>query len=110
MLTALQTKDQVLESRVLSGSADLLQLTHASEQGIMFIAEEMARLNSNVSAINRTAARQEEALGEDEMNKAQEDAVYTRLEKEALERGSAYSRQKNAQHRIDETFRKCRAF
>ena len=110
MLTALQTKDQVLESRVLSGSADLLQLTHASEQGIMFIAEEMARLNSNVSAINRTAARQEEALGEDEMNKAQEDAVYTRLEKEGLERGSTYSRRKNAQSRIDETFRKCRAF
>ena len=110
MLTALQTKDQVLESRVLAGSADLLQLTHASEQGIMFIAEEMARLNSNVSAINRTAARQEEALGEDEMNKAQEDAVYTRLEKEGLERGSTYSKRKNAQHRIDETFRKCRAF
>ena len=110
MLTALQTKDQVLESRVLAGSADLLQLTHASEQGIMFIAEEMARLNSNVSAINRTAARQEEALGEDEMNKAQEDAVYTRLEKEGLERGSAYSRRKNAQKRIDETFQKCRAF
>ena len=110
MLTALQTKDQVLESRVLSGSADLLQLTHASEQGIMFIAEEMARLNSNVSAINRTAARQEEALGEDEMNKAQEDAVYTRFENEGLERGSTYSQRKNAQSRIDETFRKCRAF
>ena len=110
MLAQLQAKDQVLESRVATGSADLLQLTHASEQGVMFIAEEMARVNSNLSAINRTAARQEEALGEDEMNKAQEAAVYTQMEKESIERGNSYSRQKNSQNRIDDTFRKCRVF
>ena len=110
MLAQLQAKDQVLESRVATGSADLLQLTHASEQGVMFIAEEMARVNSNLSAINRTAARQEEALGEDEMNKAQEAAVYTQIEKESIERGNSYSRQKNSQNRIDDTFRKCRVF
>ena len=110
MLAQLQAKDQVLESRVAAGTADLLQLTHASEQGIMFIAEEMGRLNNNVSAINRTAARQEEAQGEDEMNKAQEAAVYTQLEKESIERGNSYSRQKNSQSRINDTFRKCRVF
>ena len=110
MLAQLQAKDQVLESRVATGTADLLQLTHASEQGVMFIAEEMARVNSNLSAINRTAARQEEALGEDEMNKAQESAVYTQLEKESIERGSSYSRQKNSQSRINDTFRNCRVF
>jgi len=76
----------------------------------MFIAEEMGRLNNNVSAINRTAARQEEALGEDEMNRAQESAVFTQLEKEAIERGNSYSRQKNSQNRINDTFRKCRVF
>ena len=110
MLAQLQAKDQVLESRVATGTADLLQLTHASEQGIMFIAEEMGRLNNNVSAINRTAARQEEAQGEDEMNKAQEAAVYTQLEKESIERGNSYSRQKNSQSRINDTFRNCRVF
>lgn len=110
MLSALQMKDQVLESRVRSGSADLLQIAHAGEQGLMFIAGEMERLNSNVSAINRTAARQEEALGEDEMNRAQEAAVYTQLEKESIERAGSYSRQKSSQNRIDDTFRKCRVF
>lgn len=110
MLVQLQARDQVLESRVASGSADLLQLTHASEQGIMFLAEEMARVNSNVSAINRTAARQEEALGENEMNRAQESAVFTQLEKEAVERGNSYSRQQNAQQRINRAFQKCRGF
>ena len=110
MLSRLQAKDQILESRVMSGTADLLQLTHASEQGIMFIAEEMGRLNNNVSAINRTAARQEEAQGEDEMNRAQESAVFTQLEKDAIERGNSYSRQKNSQNRINDTFRKCRVF
>ena len=110
MLTQLQMRDQVLESRVTGGTADLLQITHAGEQGIMFIAEEMARLNSNVSAINRTAARQEEALGEDEMNRAQEAAVYTRLEKESMERAEAYSHRQNSRSRIDDAFRKCRVF
>ncbi len=110
MLTQLQAKDQILESRVTSGTADLLQLTHASEQGVMFIAEEMARVNSNISAINRSTARQEEALGENEMNRAQETAVYTQLEKETIERGSSYSRQQNSQQRINRTFQNCRAF
>ena len=110
MLAQLQAKDQVLESRVMSGSADLLQLTHASEQGVMFIAEEMARVNSNISAINRSTARQEEALGESEMNRAQEAALYTQLEKESIERGNSYSRQQNSQQRINQTFQNCRAF
>ena len=110
MLNALRTKDRVMESRVASGTADLMQITHAGEQGIMFLAEELARVNSNVSAINRTAARQEEAWGENEMNRAQEAAVYAQLEKETIERGTRYTRQQDARRRIDDVFKNSRAF
>ena len=110
MLSALRTKDQVLESRVSSGTADLLQIAHAEEQGIVFIAEEMARLNTNVSAINRNAAKQAEAMGEDEMNRAQEAAVYSQLEKETIDRGNSYTRQQNTRRRIGDVFKNCRMF
>ena len=49
MLTKLRTKDQVLESKVNSGSADLMQIAHANEQISVFIAEELARINANIS-------------------------------------------------------------
>jgi hypothetical protein len=44
------------------------------------------------------------------MNRAQEAALYTQLEKESIERGNSYSRQQNSQQRINRTFQNCRAF
>jgi len=75
MLTKLRTKDQVLESKVSSGTADLMQIAHANEQVSVFIAEELARMNTNISSINRTVAKQLEIHGQDEMNQAQEAAA-----------------------------------
>ena len=110
MLTQLQSKDRMLETRVSSGTADLMQIAHANEQGTMFIAEELARVNSNLSAINRMQARQEEALGENEMNLAQEASVYAKLEKQTIEQGNAYTRQQDSRKRISSIFKKCRVF
>ena len=110
MLTKLRTKDQVLESKVSSGTADLMQITHANEQVSVFIAEELARMNTNISSINRTTAKQLEIHGQDEMNQAQEAAAYDLLEKEAIERGSSYTNQKNSWNRINSVFDNCRVF
>ena len=110
MLTSLQSKDRMLESRVDSGTADMMQIVHAGEQTGVFIAEELARINSNVSAINRTQARQEEALGEDEMNRAQEAAVLAQLEKQAIDWGNAYTTRQDSRKRIDDIFKNCRVF
>jgi hypothetical protein len=110
MLTKLRTKDQVLEAKVNSGSADLMQIAHANEQTTVFIAEELSRMNSNVSAINRTTAKELEIKGQNEMNKAQEAATFDKLEDEAITRGNSYSSQKNSWKRIDSVFENCRGF
>lgn len=110
MLTKLRTKDQVLESKVSSGTADLMQIAHANEQVSVFIAEELTRMNTNISSINRTVAKQLEIHGQDEMNQAQEAAAYDLLEKEAIERGSRYTNQKNSWDRINSVFDNCRVF
>ena len=110
MLTKLRTKDQVLESKVNSGSADLMQIAHANEQISVFIAEELARMNANISSINRTVSKQLEIHGRNEMNQAQEAATYDLLEKEAIERGTNYTNQKNSWDRINSVFDNCRVF
>ena len=110
MLTKLRTKDQVLEARVSAGTADLMQLTHANEQATIFIAEELARVNSNISAINRTISKQAEIEGQNEMNKAQEAATYDTMENEAITRGSNYTKQRDTRNRINDIFSNCRAF
>ena len=110
MLTKLRTKDQVLESKVSSGSADLLQIVHANEQVSVFIAEELARMNSNISSINRTVSKQLEIQGQNEMNQAQEAAAHDLLENDAITRGSNYTKQKNSWDRINSVFDSCRVF
>lgn len=87
-----------------------MQIAHANEQVSIFIAEELARMNTNISSINRTAAKQLEIHGQDEMNQAQEAAAYDLLEKEAIERGSSYTNQKNSWDRINSVFDNCRVF
>ena len=110
MLTKLRTKDQVLEAKVSSGTADMMQILHANEQATIFIAEELGRVNSNISALNRTAAKQLEQSGVSEMNKAQEAAVFQILENDAVQRGSSYTKQKDSRDRINDIFDNCRAF
>ena len=110
MLNKLRTKDQVLESKVSSGTADMMQILHANEQATIFIAEELGRVNSNISALNRTAAKQLEQSGVSEMNKAQEAAVYQTLENDAVQRGSSYTKQRDSRDRINDIFDNCRAF
>ncbi|MBN2643287.1 MAG: hypothetical protein JXR78_16670 [Victivallales bacterium] len=110
MLTRLRTKDQVLESKVNSGTADLMQIVHANEQVSVFIAEELSRMNSNISAINRSVSRNLEINGRRDMNKAQEAAASVTLEHEAISRGVNYSRQENSWKRIDKVFDNCRRF
>ena len=110
MLTKLRTKDQVLEAKVSSGTADMMQILHANEQATIFIAEELGRVNSNISALNRTAAKQLEQSGVSEMNKAQEAAVFQTLENDAVQRGSSYTKQKDSRDRINGIFDNCRAF
>ena len=110
MLTKLRTKDQVLEAKVFSGTADMMQILHANEQATIFIAEELGRVNSNISALNRTAAKQLEQSGVSEMNKAQEAAVYQTLENDAVQRGSSYTKQRDSRDRINDIFDNCRAF
>ena len=110
MLTKLRTKDQVLEAKVSSGTADMMQILHANEQATIFIAEELGRVNSNISALNRTAAKQLEQSGVSEMNKAQEAAVYQTLENDAVQRGNSYTKQKDSRDRINDIFDNCRAF
>ena len=51
-----------------------------------------------------------EIHGQDEMNQAQEAAAYDLLEKEAIERGSSYTNQKNSWDRINSVFDNCRVF
>ena len=110
MLTKLRTKDQVLEAKVSSGTADMMQILHANEQATIFIAEELGRVNSNISALNRTAAKQLEQSGVFEMNKAQEAAVFQTLENDAVQRGSSYTKQRDSRDRINDIFDNCRAF
>ena len=110
MLTKLRTKDQVLEAKVSSGTADMMQILHANEQATIFIAEELGRVNSNISALNRTAAKQLEQCGVSEMNKAQEAAVFQTLENDAVQRGSSYTKQRDSRDRINGIFDNCRAF
>lgn len=110
MLTKLRTKDQVLEAKVSSGSADLMQIAHANEQVSVFMAEELARMNVNISSINRTVAKQLEIHGQDEMNKAQEAAAYNVVENEAITRGNNYTKQRGSWDRINHTFNNCRVF
>ena len=110
MLTKLRTKDQVLESKVSSGTADMMQILHANEQATIFIAEELGRVNSNISTLNRTAAKQLEQSGVSEMNKAQEAAVFQTLENDAVQRGSSYTKQRDSRDRINDIFDNCRAF
>ena len=110
MLTKLRTKDQVLEAKVSSGTADMMQILHANEQATIFIAEELGRVNSNISALNRTAAKQLEQSGVSEMNKAQEAAVFQTLENDAVQRGSSYTKQRDSRDRINGIFDNCRAF
>ena len=110
MLTKLRTKDQVLEAKVSSGTADMMQILHANEQATIFIAEELGRVNSNISALNRTAAKQLEQSGVSEMNKAQEAAVFQTLENDAVQRGSSYTKQRDSRDRINDIFDNCRAF
>ena len=110
MLTKLRTKDQVLEAKVSSGTADMMQILHANEQATIFIAEELGRVNSNISALNRTAAKQLEQSGVSEMNKAQEAAVFQTLENDAVQRGSSYTKQRDPRDRINDIFDNCRAF
>ena len=110
MLTKLRTKDQVLEAKVSSGTADMMQILHANEQATIFIAEELGRVNSNISALNRTAAKQLEQSGVSEMNKAQEAAVFQTLENDAVQRGGAYTKQRDSRDRINDIFDNCRAF
>ena len=110
MLTKLRTKDQVLEAKVSSGTADMMQILHANEQATIFIAEELGRVNSNISALNRTAAKQLKQSGVSEMNKAQEAAVFQTLENDAVQRGSSYTKQKDSRDRINGIFDNCRAF
>ena len=108
MLTKLRTKDQVLEAKVSSGTADMMQILHANEQATIFIAEELGRVNSNISALNRTAAKQLEQCGVSEMNKAQEAAVFQTLENDAVQRGSSYTKQRDSRDRINGIFDNCR--
>ena len=110
MLTKLRTKDQVLEAKVSFGTADMMQILHANEQATIFIAEELGRVNSNISALNRTAAKQLEQSGVSEMNKAQEAAVFQTLENDAVQRGSSYTKQRDSRDRINDIFDNCRAF
>ena len=110
MLTKLRTKDQVLEARVSAGTADLMQLAHANEQATIFIAEKLARVNSNVSAVNRTVSKQLEIEGRREMDKVQEAAAYGIMENEAVTRGSNYTKQRDTRNRINDIFSNCRAF
>lgn len=110
MLTKLRTKDQVLESKVSSGTADMMQILHANEQATIFIAEELGRVNSNISALSRTAAKQLEQNGVSKMNKAQEAAVFQTLENDAVQRGSSYTKQRDSRDRINDIFDNCRAF
>ncbi len=110
MLEKLRTKDQVLENKVNTGSADLLQIVHANEQVSVFIAEELARMNTNLSTLNRSYAKQLEDIGEIKMNQAQEAAMYDRLEREALKRSTDYIRQQNSWNRINHIFQNCRRF
>lgn len=110
MLTKLRTKDQVLESRVTSGTADMMQVLHANEQATIFIAEELGRVNSNISSLNRTAAKQLEQSGVSEMNKAQEAAVYQTMESDAVQKGNSYTMQKNSRDRINDLFNNCQVF
>ena len=110
MLTKLRTKDQVLEAKVSSGTADMMQILHANEQATIFIAEELGRVNSNISALNRTAAKQLEQSGVSEMNKAQEAAVFQTLENDAVQRGSSYTKQRDSRDRINDIFDNRRAF
>ena len=110
MLTKLRTKDQVLESKVSSGTADMMQILHANEQATIFIAEELGRVNSNISALSRTAAKQLEQNGVAEMNKAQEAAVFQSVENDVVQKGNSYTRQRDSRDRINDIFNNCRAF
>ena len=110
MLTKLRTKDQVLESKVSSGTADMMQILHANEQATIFIAEELGRVNSNISALSRTAAKQLEQNGVAEMNKAQEAAVFQSVENDVVQKGNSYTRQRDSRERINDIFNNCRAF
>lgn len=109
-LSILETKDRMLEARVNSGTADMMQIAHAQEQGAMFIAEELARINSNISAIDDVVAAEAEMRGREVMNRAQEAAAYSALEKENIERGNRYMRQQDSKSRINRVFRNCRGF
>ena len=110
MLTKLRTKDQVLESKVSSGTADMMQILHANEQTTIFIAEELGRVNSNISALSRTAAKQLEQNGVAKMNKAQEAAVFQSVENDVVQKGNSYTRQRDSRERINDIFNNCRAF
>ena len=110
MLTKLRTKDQVLESKVSSGTADMMQILHANEQATIFIAEELGRVNSNISALSRTAAKQLEQNGVAEMNKAQEAAVFQSVGNDVVQKGNSYTRQRDSRERINDIFNNCRAF
>ena len=110
MLTKLRTKDQVLESKVSSGTADMMQILHANEQATIFIAEELGRVNCNISALSRTAAKQLEQNGVAEMNKAQEAAVFQSVENDVVQKGNSYTRQRDSRERINDIFNNCRAF
>ena len=107
MLTKLRTKDQVLESKVSSGTADMMQILHANEQATIFIAEELGRVNSNISALSRTAAKQLEQNGVAEMNKAQEAAMFQSVENDVVQKGNSYTRQRDSRERINDIFNNC---
>jgi hypothetical protein len=110
MLTKLRTKDQVLESKVSSGTADMMQILHANEQATIFIAEELGRVNSNISALSRTAAKQLEQNGVAEMNKAQEAAMFQSVENDVVQKGNSYTRQRDSRERINDIFNNCQVF
>jgi hypothetical protein len=85
----------------------MMQILHANEQATIFIAEELGRVNSNISALSRTAAKQLEQNGVAEMNKAQEAAMFQSVENDVVQKGNSYTRQRDARERINDIFNNC---
>ena len=113
-LTLLQQAERIIGNDVLKQSADrgieMQNYAQASEKLADKSDEISQTMLTNISSINRTVAKQLEIHGQDEMNQAQEAAAYDLLEKEAIERGSRYTNQKNSWNRINSVFDNCRVF
>jgi hypothetical protein len=110
MLNKLRAKDKILENQIATNNANLMQVVHAQEQTSVFIAEELARTNVNLSTLSKAAASFFQNMSHQQLVSMEQNALQVKVTSSALDKVSNNLKKDQTRRKLRELFSNRRLF